>query len=65
RYGPFQRCQTAFLEGRKQNVAIPIHKLQDIHKAMELLSACQGPEKNLDQASKCKYQFGIHNQYQN
>ncbi|XP_069815578.1 glycylpeptide N-tetradecanoyltransferase 2 [Dendropsophus ebraccatus] len=39
------------------NPAIPMQKLQDIQRAMELLSACQGPAKNLDEASKRKYQF--------
>nr|XP_033787101.1 glycylpeptide N-tetradecanoyltransferase 2 isoform X4 [Geotrypetes seraphini] len=40
-----------------KNPAIPMQKLQDIQRAMELLSACQGPAKNLDEASKRKYQF--------
>ncbi|XP_030055809.1 glycylpeptide N-tetradecanoyltransferase 2 isoform X3 [Microcaecilia unicolor] len=40
-----------------KNPAIPMQKLQDIQRAMELLSACQGPAKNLDDASKRKYQF--------
>ncbi|XP_075443541.1 glycylpeptide N-tetradecanoyltransferase 2 isoform X3 [Ascaphus truei] len=35
-----------------KNPAIPMQKLQDIQRAMELLSACQGPAKNLDEASK-------------
>ncbi|XP_015279230.1 PREDICTED: glycylpeptide N-tetradecanoyltransferase 2 [Gekko japonicus] len=40
-----------------KNPAIPIQKLQDIQRAMELLSACQGPAKNIDEATKRKYQF--------
>ncbi|XP_053265554.1 glycylpeptide N-tetradecanoyltransferase 2 isoform X3 [Podarcis raffonei] len=40
-----------------ENPAIPMQKLQDIQRAMELLSACQGPAKNIDEASKRKYQF--------
>ncbi|XP_069504503.1 glycylpeptide N-tetradecanoyltransferase 2 isoform X4 [Ambystoma mexicanum] len=40
-----------------KNPDIPMQKLQDIQRAMELLSACQGPAKNLDEASKRKYQF--------
>lgn len=42
---------------RMQNPAIPMQKLQDIQRAMELLSACQGPAKNIDEATKRKYQF--------
>lgn len=34
-----------------------MQKLQDIQRAMELLSTCQGPAKNIDEASKHKYQF--------
>ncbi|XP_030406332.1 glycylpeptide N-tetradecanoyltransferase 2 isoform X3 [Gopherus evgoodei] len=34
-----------------------MQKLQDIQRAMELLSACQGPAKNIDEATKHKYQF--------
>ncbi|XP_067418379.1 glycylpeptide N-tetradecanoyltransferase 2 isoform X3 [Emydura macquarii macquarii] len=40
-----------------KNPAIPMQKLQDIQRAMELLSACQGPAKNIDEATKRKYQF--------
>ncbi|XP_031795791.1 glycylpeptide N-tetradecanoyltransferase 2 isoform X4 [Sarcophilus harrisii] len=40
-----------------KNPAIPMQKLQDIQRAMELLSACQGPAKNIDEANKRKYQF--------
>ncbi|XP_026537172.1 glycylpeptide N-tetradecanoyltransferase 2 isoform X3 [Pseudonaja textilis] len=40
-----------------KNPAIPMQKLQDIQRAMELLSACQGPTKNIDEATKRKYQF--------
>ncbi|KAG8138923.1 putative Glycylpeptide N-tetradecanoyltransferase protein, partial [Naja naja] len=39
------------------NPAVPMQKLQDIQRAMELLSACQGPAKNIDEATKRKYQF--------
>ncbi len=34
-----------------------MQKLQDIQRAMELLSTCQGPAKNIDEATKHKYQF--------
>ncbi|KAK9961096.1 hypothetical protein ABG768_008907 [Culter alburnus] len=40
-----------------KNPAIPMQKLQDIQRAMELLSTCQGPAKNIDEATKHKYQF--------
>uniref|UniRef100_A0AAY4AIM6 Glycylpeptide N-tetradecanoyltransferase n=1 Tax=Denticeps clupeoides TaxID=299321 RepID=A0AAY4AIM6_9TELE len=40
-----------------KNPPIPMQKLQDIQRAMELLSTCQGPAKNIDEASKHKYQF--------
>nr|XP_005998566.1 PREDICTED: glycylpeptide N-tetradecanoyltransferase 2 [Latimeria chalumnae] len=40
-----------------KNPSIPMQKLQDLQRAMELLSACQGPAKNLDEANKRKYQF--------
>ncbi len=40
-----------------QNPDIPMQKLQDIQRAMELLSTCQGPAKNIDEATKHKYQF--------
>uniref|UniRef100_A0A6I8R465 Glycylpeptide N-tetradecanoyltransferase n=1 Tax=Xenopus tropicalis TaxID=8364 RepID=A0A6I8R465_XENTR len=46
---------SAWINGRWPS--IPMQKLQDIQRAMELLSACQGPAKNLDEASKRKYQF--------
>uniref|UniRef100_A0A3B3QZF5 Glycylpeptide N-tetradecanoyltransferase n=1 Tax=Paramormyrops kingsleyae TaxID=1676925 RepID=A0A3B3QZF5_9TELE len=39
------------------NPAIPMQKLQDIQRAMELLSTCQGPAKSIDEATKHKYQF--------
>lgn len=39
-----------------QNPGLPIQKLQDIQRAMELLS-CQGPAKSIDEATKHKYQF--------
>ncbi|KAK1345596.1 hypothetical protein QTO34_008058 [Cnephaeus nilssonii] len=32
-----------------KNPAIPMQKLQDIQRAMELLSACQGPTRNIDE----------------
>eukprot|EP00064_Thunnus_orientalis_P004348 superscaffoldBa00000393_g4359 len=38
------------------NPGLPIQKLQDIQRAMELLS-CQGPAKSIDEAAKHKYQF--------
>ncbi|XP_059515701.1 glycylpeptide N-tetradecanoyltransferase 2 isoform X5 [Myotis daubentonii] len=40
-----------------KNPAIPVQKLQDIQRAMELLSACQGPTRNIGEAAKHKYQF--------
>ncbi|XP_041649048.1 glycylpeptide N-tetradecanoyltransferase 2 isoform X1 [Cheilinus undulatus] len=39
-----------------KNPGLPIQKLQDIQRAMELLS-CQGPAKSIDEATKHKYQF--------
>ncbi|KAJ8788736.1 hypothetical protein J1605_005032 [Eschrichtius robustus] len=39
------------------NPTIPMQKLQDIQRAMELLSACQGPARNIDEAAKHRYQF--------
>ncbi|XP_072186682.1 glycylpeptide N-tetradecanoyltransferase 2 isoform X2 [Excalfactoria chinensis] len=46
-----------FRNAQPWNPAIPMQKLQDIQRAMELLSACQGPAKNIDEATKRKYQF--------
>ncbi|MBZ3874203.1 Glycylpeptide N-tetradecanoyltransferase 2 [Sciurus carolinensis] len=40
-----------------KNPTIPMQKLQDIQRAMELLSACQGPARNIDEATKRRYQF--------
>ncbi|EHB17663.1 Glycylpeptide N-tetradecanoyltransferase 2 [Heterocephalus glaber] len=40
-----------------KNATIPMQKLQDIWRAVELLSACQGPARNIDEAAKCRYQF--------
>uniref|UniRef100_A0A8D1CU48 Glycylpeptide N-tetradecanoyltransferase n=1 Tax=Sus scrofa TaxID=9823 RepID=A0A8D1CU48_PIG len=40
-----------------KNATIPMQKLQDIQRAMELLSACQGPARNIDEAAKHRYQF--------
>uniref|UniRef100_A0A8C5KWU4 Glycylpeptide N-tetradecanoyltransferase n=1 Tax=Jaculus jaculus TaxID=51337 RepID=A0A8C5KWU4_JACJA len=37
--------------------SIPIQKLQDIQRAMELLSVCQIPARNIDEATKHRYQF--------
>uniref|UniRef100_A0A8C4QI13 Glycylpeptide N-tetradecanoyltransferase n=1 Tax=Eptatretus burgeri TaxID=7764 RepID=A0A8C4QI13_EPTBU len=34
-----------------------VKKLQDLQRAMELLSVCQGPARNLEEASKRTYQF--------
>lgn len=51
---PVNQCA---LSSSWQNPAIPMQKLQDIQRAMELLSACQGPAKNIDEATKRKYQF--------
>ncbi|XP_052351523.1 glycylpeptide N-tetradecanoyltransferase 2-like isoform X1 [Oncorhynchus keta] len=39
-----------------KNPGLPMQKLQDIQRAMELLS-CQGPAKSIDEATKHKYQF--------
>nr|KAF6431950.1 N-myristoyltransferase 2 [Rousettus aegyptiacus] len=41
----------------RSNPAIPMQKLQDIQRAVELLSACQGPARNIDEAAKHRYQF--------
>ncbi|XP_032281504.1 glycylpeptide N-tetradecanoyltransferase 2 isoform X3 [Mirounga angustirostris] len=40
-----------------KNPSIPMQKLQDIQRAMELLSACQGPARSIDEAAKHRYQF--------
>ncbi|XP_050659253.1 glycylpeptide N-tetradecanoyltransferase 2 isoform X2 [Macaca thibetana thibetana] len=40
-----------------KNPSVPMEKLQDIQRAMELLSACQGPARNIDEAAKHRYQF--------
>ncbi|XP_021097747.1 glycylpeptide N-tetradecanoyltransferase 2 isoform X4 [Heterocephalus glaber] len=40
-----------------KNATIPMQKLQDIQRAVELLSACQGPARNIDEAAKRRYQF--------
>ncbi|XP_072109843.1 glycylpeptide N-tetradecanoyltransferase 2 isoform X2 [Mobula birostris] len=40
-----------------KNPSVPMQKLQDIQRAMELLTACQGPAKNLEEASQHRYQF--------
>ncbi|RXM29223.1 Glycylpeptide N-tetradecanoyltransferase 2 [Acipenser ruthenus] len=56
----FHTCMCFFISllfSLKQNPAIPVQKLQDIQRAMELLSACHGPAKNIDEATKHKYQF--------
>uniref|UniRef100_A0A8C5P2X4 Glycylpeptide N-tetradecanoyltransferase n=1 Tax=Jaculus jaculus TaxID=51337 RepID=A0A8C5P2X4_JACJA len=37
--------------------SIPIQKLQDIQRAMELLSVCQIPARIIDEATKHRYQF--------
>ncbi|XP_011789683.1 PREDICTED: glycylpeptide N-tetradecanoyltransferase 2 [Colobus angolensis palliatus] len=39
------------------NPSVPMEKLQDIQRAMELLSACQGPARNIDEAARHRYQF--------
>ncbi|GAB1285921.1 glycylpeptide N-tetradecanoyltransferase 2 isoform X2 [Apodemus sylvaticus] len=45
------------IQQSSKNPTIPIQKLQDIQRAMELLSACQGPARNIDEATKRRYQF--------
>ncbi|XP_035162735.1 glycylpeptide N-tetradecanoyltransferase 2 isoform X4 [Callithrix jacchus] len=40
-----------------KNPSVPMQKLQDIQRAMELLSACQGPARNIEEAAKHRYQF--------
>ncbi|KPP63244.1 glycylpeptide N-tetradecanoyltransferase 2-like, partial [Scleropages formosus] len=55
RLASFERLR--FVSLLDQNPAIPMQKLQDIQRAMELLSTCQGPAKNIDEATKHKYQF--------
>ncbi|XP_040306888.1 glycylpeptide N-tetradecanoyltransferase 2 [Herpailurus yagouaroundi] len=46
-----------FQREQPRNPTIPMQKLQDIQRAMELLSACQGPARNIDEAAKHRYQF--------
>ncbi|XP_042800922.1 glycylpeptide N-tetradecanoyltransferase 2 isoform X5 [Panthera leo] len=46
-----------FQREQPRNPTIPMQKLQDIQRAMELLSACQGPARNTDEAAKHRYQF--------
>uniref|UniRef100_A0A8C9BT84 Glycylpeptide N-tetradecanoyltransferase n=1 Tax=Phocoena sinus TaxID=42100 RepID=A0A8C9BT84_PHOSS len=46
-----------FQQEQPWNPTIPMQKLQDIQRAMELLSACQGPARNIDEAAKHRYQF--------
>ncbi|XP_063109876.1 glycylpeptide N-tetradecanoyltransferase 2 isoform X4 [Cavia porcellus] len=46
-----------FQQEQPQNATIPMQKLQDIQRAVELLSACQGPARNIDEAAKRRYQF--------
>lgn len=53
-FGAF--LQISFFFFFTQNPGLPIQKLQDIQRAMELLS-CQGPAKSIDDAAKHKYQF--------
>ncbi|XP_048468794.1 glycylpeptide N-tetradecanoyltransferase 2 isoform X3 [Rhincodon typus] len=40
-----------------KNPSVPMQKLQDIQRAMELLTACQGPGKSLEEASQHRYHF--------
>uniref|UniRef100_A0A674D0Q6 Glycylpeptide N-tetradecanoyltransferase n=1 Tax=Salmo trutta TaxID=8032 RepID=A0A674D0Q6_SALTR len=51
-------CTCGDLTGfdRFKQYGLPMQKLQDIQRAMELLS-CQGPAKSIDEATKHKYQF--------
>uniref|UniRef100_A0A8C7MGM2 Glycylpeptide N-tetradecanoyltransferase n=1 Tax=Oncorhynchus kisutch TaxID=8019 RepID=A0A8C7MGM2_ONCKI len=50
-------CTCGDLTGlSNMNPGLPMQKLQDIQRAMELLS-CQGPAKSIDEATKHKYQF--------
>ncbi|XP_078185645.1 glycylpeptide N-tetradecanoyltransferase 2 isoform X5 [Callithrix jacchus] len=46
-----------FQRERPWNPSVPMQKLQDIQRAMELLSACQGPARNIEEAAKHRYQF--------
>ncbi|XP_050659252.1 glycylpeptide N-tetradecanoyltransferase 2 isoform X1 [Macaca thibetana thibetana] len=46
-----------FQQEQPWNPSVPMEKLQDIQRAMELLSACQGPARNIDEAAKHRYQF--------
>ncbi|XP_039733380.1 glycylpeptide N-tetradecanoyltransferase 2 isoform X3 [Pteropus medius] len=46
-----------FQQEQPQNPAIPMQKLQDVQRAVELLSACQGPARNIDEAAEHRYQF--------
>ncbi|KAM5235407.1 glycylpeptide N-tetradecanoyltransferase 2 [Ctenodactylus gundi] len=54
---PCQRITTQPGGLLSRNATIPMQKLQDIQRAMELLSACQGPARNIDEAAKRRYQF--------
>ncbi|XP_023488019.2 glycylpeptide N-tetradecanoyltransferase 2 isoform X1 [Equus przewalskii] len=50
-------CRMSNGDDHWQNPSLPMQKLQDIQRAMELLSACQGPARNIDEAAKHRYQF--------
>ncbi|XP_069846523.1 glycylpeptide N-tetradecanoyltransferase 2 isoform X3 [Dipodomys merriami] len=39
------------------NPTLPMQKLQDIQRAMELLSVYQGPARSIDEATRRRYQF--------
>ncbi|XP_045444287.1 glycylpeptide N-tetradecanoyltransferase 2 isoform X4 [Pipistrellus kuhlii] len=68
RFNSLQKCLSNYLNSttssgsrfqreQPRNPAIPMQKLQDIQRAMELLSACQGPTRNIGEAAKHRYQF--------
>ncbi|XP_023618305.1 glycylpeptide N-tetradecanoyltransferase 2 isoform X5 [Myotis lucifugus] len=68
RFNSLQKCLSNYLNSttssgsrfqreQPRNPAIPVQKLQDIQRAMELLSACQGPTRNIGEAAKHRYQF--------
>ncbi|XP_069846521.1 glycylpeptide N-tetradecanoyltransferase 2 isoform X1 [Dipodomys merriami] len=40
-----------------KNPTLPMQKLQDIQRAMELLSVYQGPARSIDEATRRRYQF--------
>ncbi|KAK2094715.1 Glycylpeptide N-tetradecanoyltransferase 2 [Saguinus oedipus] len=54
---PASDSQEIKIQQPSKNPSVPMQKLQDIQRAMELLSTCQGPARNIDEAAKHRYQF--------